>query len=121
MYLVCAINLPGKPPLAGPFQADRWHEKLSTINVFVAIRRKDQRQAGASSREPPWQPQSGGEVKSGWRLQLLDLLTPILTASLSHMMCRKNCRKVSSDFEQKTVSIMMDIVVQGPVERMANL
>ena len=51
----------------------------------------------------------------------MDLLTPILTASLSHMMCRKNCRKVSSDFEQKTVSIMMDIVVQGPVERMANL
>ena len=38
MYLVCAINLPGKPPLAGPWQADRWHEKLSTINVFVAIR-----------------------------------------------------------------------------------
>ena len=52
--LVCAINLPGKPPLVGPWQADRWHEKLSTINVFVAIRRKDQRQAGASSRGPPW-------------------------------------------------------------------
>ena len=52
----------------------------------------------------------------------MDLLTPILTASLSHMMCRKNCRKVNSDFEQKKiVSIMMDIVVQGPVERMGNL
>ena len=54
MYLVCAINLPGKTPLVGPWKADRWHEKLSTINVFVAIRQKDQRWAGASSRGPHW-------------------------------------------------------------------